>query len=112
VANTASVVSDPTRIEKGHPCPRPLDTVEEVVANFTLPGGTVLDPFAGSGTTAIACLRTGRNFIGCEIDPGYYEIARERIADEQARMPLLAAMESATMRRMEQGTLSLQLAPP
>ena len=44
-------------------------------------GATVLDPFCGSGTTGVACVQTGRNFIGIEIDPGYCEIARRRIAD-------------------------------
>ena len=87
VANTAAIVSDTTRIEKGHPCPRPLDTVAEVVANFTLEGGTILDPFMGSGTTGVACMQTGRKFIGCEIDAGYVEIARKRI---EAAVPLTA----------------------
>ena len=52
---------------------------------------TVLDPFAGSGTTGVACVQTGRNFIGIEIDPGYAEIARQRIekAQEQARQEAL-----------------------
>jgi site-specific DNA-methyltransferase (adenine-specific) len=41
---------------------------------------TVLDPFAGSGTTGVACVQTGRNFIGIELDAGYAELARTRIA--------------------------------
>lgn len=52
-------------------------------------GGTILDPFMGSGTTGVACVRTGRNFIGCEIDPTYFAIAQRRIADEQAKTALL-----------------------
>jgi site-specific DNA-methyltransferase (adenine-specific) len=47
-----------------------------------LSGATVLDPYMGSGTTGIACLRTGRNFIGIEIDPRYYATACERMARE------------------------------
>lgn len=90
VANTAAIVSDPTRIEKAHPCPRPLDQVEAVVVNFVGERATVLDPFAGSGTTAVACISTGRNFIGCEIDPGYYEIARRRIDAALQDAPLFA----------------------
>jgi DNA modification methylase len=50
-------------------------------------GATVLDPFMGSGTTGVACMQTGRKFIGCEIDPGYFEIARKRI---EAAVPLTA----------------------
>jgi len=86
VANTAGIISDTTRIEKGHPCPRPLDAVREVVDNFTLPGGTVLDFTMGSGTTGVACVQTGRNFIGIEIDEGYFNIAKERIEAAQREM--------------------------
>ena len=45
-------------------------------------GASILDPYMGSGTTGVACVRTGRNFIGIEIDPGYFEIARRRIQNE------------------------------
>ena len=45
-------------------------------------GATVLDPYMGSGTTGIACLRTGRNFIGIEKDPKHFETACERMARE------------------------------
>jgi len=53
-------------------------------------GGHVLDPFMGSGTTGVACVQTGRKFIGIEIDPGYFEIAKKRISEAQLqiRMPL------------------------
>lgn len=66
-----------------HPCPRQLDAVEYLVSNWVKPGGLVLDPFAGSGTTAVACIRTGRRFVGMEIDPTYYKIAERRIAEAQ-----------------------------
>jgi DNA modification methylase len=51
---------------------------------------TILDPFMGSGTTGVACVQTGRNFIGIEIDKGYYDIAEKRIkeAQMQLRMPI------------------------
>ena len=49
-------------------------------------GATVFDPFMGSGTAGVACLQMGINYIGCEIDPGYFEIAKKRI--ETARMQL------------------------
>ena len=84
VANTAGIISDMTRIEKGHPCPRPLDAVREIVVNFTKPGGVVLDPFMGSGTTGVACVQTGRSFIGIEINETYFSIAEQRIAREQS----------------------------
>jgi site-specific DNA-methyltransferase (adenine-specific) len=88
VANTAGIISDTTRIEKGHPCPRPLDAVEQVIDNFVAEGGTVLDCFMGSGTTGVACVKLGRNFIGCEINPDYFQIAERRIAEAQLQAPL------------------------
>jgi DNA modification methylase len=51
-------------------------------------GATVLDPFMGSGTTGVACVQTGRSFIGIEIDPGYFAIAQKRIAEAQLQMRL------------------------
>jgi len=55
-------------------------------------GATILDPFMGSGTTGVACVQTGRNFIGIEIDPDYFAIAEKRIkeAQEAARQMELA----------------------
>ena len=46
---------------------------------------SILDPFAGSGTTGVACVQTGRNFIGFEIDPHYCEIARKRIGEAESK---------------------------
>lgn len=88
VANTAGIISDTTRIEKGHPCPRPLDAVEQIVDNFTIENGTILDPFMGSGTTGVACVKLNRNFIGIEINPQYYKIAQRRIQEAQAQMSM------------------------
>jgi len=51
-------------------------------------GDTILDPFMGSGTTGVACVQTGRNFIGIEIDPTYYAIAEKRIRDAQMQLRL------------------------
>src|SRR3990167_2189490 len=82
VSNTVSLVSKPNRPERGHPCPRPLDVVWALVDNFVIPGGIVLDPFLGSGTTAIACLRTGRHIIGCETNSDYIRIAKSRLKAE------------------------------
>jgi site-specific DNA-methyltransferase (adenine-specific) len=57
-------------------------------------GDTVLDPYMGSGTTGVACVRAGLNFIGIEIDPGYFAIAQKRIAAEQAKMSLFAGVDA------------------
>jgi site-specific DNA-methyltransferase (adenine-specific) len=63
----------------GHPTVKPLNIVQNFVINSSLPNSTILDPFMGSGTTAVACINTNRNYIGFEIDPDYYKIAEERI---------------------------------
>ena len=81
VANTAPVIGQAGNIERGHPCPRPLDQVQHVVDQWVRDNSTVLDPFMGSGTTGVACARLGRNFIGIEIDPGYFEIACRRVEE-------------------------------
>jgi DNA modification methylase len=74
-----------------HPAKFPVGLPRHLIEAFTQPGYTILDPFMGSGTTGVACVRTGRNFIGCEIDPGYFAIAQKRIADEKAKTVLLNA---------------------
>ena len=61
-----------------HPTEKPVDLLCQIVA-WT--AGTVLDPFMGSGTTGVACIQTGRKFIGIEIAPKYFEIAKQRITD-------------------------------
>lgn len=62
----------------GHPCVMPLEVMKNVIG--ILPEGyTIIDPFMGSGTTGLACKELGRDFVGIEIDKGYYEIARSRI---------------------------------
>ena len=66
----------------GHPTIKPLNIVQNLITNSTQEGGVVLDPFMGSGTTAIACIREKRNFIGFELNPEYYELCRKRIINE------------------------------
>jgi len=71
-----------------HPTPKDVRMFRWLVNHATEQGATVFDPFMGSGTTGVACVRTGRNFIGCEIDPNYYAIAQRRIAEAQLQPPL------------------------
>jgi len=70
-----------------HPNEKPIALMYRLVEIATPKEGLVLDPFMGSGTTGVACVQTGRNFIGVEVDPGYFEIAKQRI--ENAQPPLL-----------------------
>lgn len=60
-----------------------------VLNDLTKPGNVVLDPFAGSGTTIVACEQTGRNGIGIEKDAHYFAIAQKRIEQAQMQLPLL-----------------------
>ena len=77
--------------DRTHPAEKPVELVARLLAKLP-EGATVLDPFMGSGTTGVACVQTGRSFIGIEIDAGYYAIAERRIAEAQMqlRMPLEA----------------------
>jgi site-specific DNA-methyltransferase (adenine-specific) len=63
-----------------HPTQKPLEIVERMVLASCPPGGRVLDPFMGSGTTAVACARQRREFVGYEINESYCAIARERVS--------------------------------
>jgi len=64
----------------GHPAPFPVALVERCIQLFTYDGDVVLDPFMGSGTTAVAAVNTGRRFIGYDTDGGYVRAARERVS--------------------------------
>ena len=68
-----------------HPTEKPVSLMSEIVEDFVALGSVVLDPFMGSGTTGVACVRTGRGFVGVELDPAYFDIACRRIADELRR---------------------------
>jgi site-specific DNA-methyltransferase (adenine-specific) len=73
-----------------HPTQKPIELMVEWILDSTNDDDLVLDPFMGSGTTGVACVQTGRRFIGIEIDEGYFEIAKKRIkeAQLQIRMPI------------------------
>lgn len=66
----------------GHPCPKPVAYSTKLITRLTKESVTVCDPFMGSGTTGVACVRTGRNFIGIEKEPRYFQIAVDRIKQE------------------------------
>lgn len=71
-----------------HPCPYPEAIIRPVIESSCPPKGTILDPFTGSGTTGVACVKLGRSFIGIEIDEGYFDIACRRIQDAVDRPDL------------------------
>jgi DNA modification methylase len=65
-----------------HPAPYPLELVDRLIRMFSFVGDTVLDPFVGTGTTSVAAAIAGRSSIGVEIDPGYLDMAHQRLAHE------------------------------
>ena len=80
-----------------------------LVNESTKQGETVVDLFMGSGTTGVACVNTGRKFIGMELDPGYFEMAKRRIREAQAqarlawntRAPILSESELKKLEELE-----------
>jgi len=73
-----------------HPCQKPVDLLAWLVNGLTVEGETVCDPFAGSGSTGVACIRTGRRFVGIERDAGHFATMRARLENElrQGLLPL------------------------
>ena len=71
-----------------HPAPFPYELAHDHIISWSNPGDTVLDPFLGSGTTAVAALREKRHFIGFELNRDYYDIALRRIKLEQQQQTL------------------------
>lgn len=68
----------------GHPAPFPVELASRVIQLYSYVDDVVLDPFLGSGTTAVAAVKTGRRYVGFEIDAGYFELAQTRVAEAQA----------------------------
>jgi len=66
----------------GHPAPFPIELPKRCIKLFSYVGDTILDPFLGSGTTLLACLKTNRKGIGVEIDRHYCKLAKKRITEE------------------------------
>lgn len=72
-----------------HPTVKPINIIKTLIHNSSKPNQIVLDPFMGSGTTAIAAIQLNRQFIGAEIDPNYFNIAQQRINNEKKQLKLL-----------------------
>jgi DNA modification methylase len=67
-----------------HPTAKPVPLLRYLIDQLTDPGDTVFDPFMGIGSTGLACQQSGREFIGIEIDPAYYELAMLRLPTHAA----------------------------
>jgi DNA modification methylase len=84
-------IANPNHGEAGfHPTQKPVALFEYLIRTYSNEGETVLDCTMGSGTTGVACLNTGRRFIGIEKDPDYFATAERRIAAERSKVALFA----------------------
>lgn len=79
-------ISNAKRIKDGHPTQKPVALFEYLIKTYTSVGDVVLDNTIGSGTTAVAAINTGRNFIGIEMDKGYCDIANKRIQEAREKL--------------------------
>jgi len=79
-----------------HPAPFPVELPLRLIELYTYEGDLVLDPFLGSGTTALAAVRSGRRYAGCDTDPTYVEIARSRVLAEAERRARQGVFAGAT----------------
>lgn len=87
MAPREAILADDSK-KKAHPCQMPIALAERAILFSTNELGVVLDPFMGSGTTAIAAIRAGRHWIGIELEERFCEIARQRVRIEQAQLKL------------------------
>lgn len=88
-----------------HPCAKPLEAMTWAVERASDPCDVVIDPFMGSGTTGVACARLGRRFIGIEIEPTYFYLACQRIADAQRQADLFISQPKEDPSFMRTGNL-------
>ena len=89
-ANRGNVLTVPRQSPEDHQTQKPVELLENLASVMAPNGGTILDPFMGSGTTGVACANLGRKFIGIEIERRYFDIACERIAAAYSQGRLFA----------------------
>jgi len=87
-----------------HPAPYPVELAERLIRMFSFVGDTVLDPFLGTGTTAVAAARCGRNSIGWEVDKHYFALAEKRIRAETPSLFEVAEITSHASPQLRYGT--------
>ena len=97
----APVTWNSTAFGRSHAHEKPESLMEELVSKCPL--GITLDPFMGSGTTGVACIRLGRRFIGIEREPKYFEIAKRRIRDELDKTRLIEKPKKLVQKSFVEG---------
>ena len=93
-------VNPPDR-EGTHPTEKPWRLFAELLIDFTNHDQTILDPFMGSGTTGVACVKLGRKFTGIELDPDYFDIACKRIEEAYRQPDMLVEAEKQALPTQE-----------
>lgn len=73
-------------LSRGHPAPYPTELAERLIRMYSFAGDLILDPFAGSGTTAVAAMRCGRNSLSVEVEPTYIALAAQRLGAERVSL--------------------------
>jgi site-specific DNA-methyltransferase (adenine-specific) len=91
----------------GHPAPYPVELAQRLIRMFSFAGDTVLDPFAGTGSTTQAAIMCGRNSIANEIEPAYLELARKRILQTARQPRLVGATEAEIILEKEPRTTGI-----
>ncbi len=84
--NPLTILSFAKDSDRKHPTQKPIALLEWLIKTYTNEGGFVLDNCMGSGSTGVACVQTGRDFIGIELDDNYFEIAQKRIYEAQEHL--------------------------
>ena len=85
--SSKALVKYPQIDETMHPTEKPVGLMQHYIENSTQPGQTVIDPFMGTSTTGVACVKSGRKFVGIEIDQEWFDVACERI-ENQYKQPV------------------------
>ena len=88
-----NMVKNVSKKDYNHPCPVPVKLMERIILMTTKEGDLVVDPFAGSGTTAIACMNTNRRFIGFELSAMYSDMANDRIENNVKNINSVSSKE-------------------
>ena len=89
---------------RNHSAVFPVDLPKWFIKLFTQPGDTILDPFMGSGTTSVAAIQLGCNYIGIDINPEYVETSRARVANTQIQLPNIAEEQDGYQTQDETGS--------
>lgn len=95
------LVSSETPEKTDHPCPKPLGWMKWIVGLASRVDDVILDPFMGSGTTGVACVKLGRRFFGIEIEPRYFDIACKRIEDAYRQGDMLRPARAEKPKQLE-----------